>query len=153
MTWDKIHQLELREDYPAAIDALEERLRIDPSEREAVVRLGFNLWYGVVEANRMQKQLPTEKYAARFMDLFRQYRTRFEGDADFCWAFGLGISLFWFNFAGADEKLGEALLTRAKEIDPFYERMLHAGGQSEMAERFRGRGIFAKYYAIAEPIP
>lgn len=149
MTCDEIHGLELREDYPAAIDALEARLRTDPSEREVVIRLGFNLWYVVVEADRMQKQLPTEKYAARFMDLFNRYRTQLEGDADFCWVFGLGMSMFWYHFPGANKELGEALLTQAKEIDPFYERMFREHGQAEIAERFRGRGIFAKYYAIA----
>lgn len=143
-----IHDLEVREDYPAAIDALEERLLSAPSERETVIRLGFNLWYAVVEADRMQKQLPTERYATRFMELFHEYRTRLDGDADFCWAFGLGISLFWFQFPGADESLGAALLARAKELDSFYTRMQ----QSEMIQRYRGRGIFASYYAIAQPI-
>ena len=47
---DQIHELEVREDYPTAIDALEERVRADPSDREAVIRLGFNFWYAVVRA-------------------------------------------------------------------------------------------------------
>jgi hypothetical protein len=148
LSLDDIHELEVRDDYPAAIDALEERLRADPSERETVIRLGFNLWYAVVEADRMQKQLPTERYATRFMELFREYRSRFDSDADFCWAYGVGISLFWFQFLGADESLGVGLLARAKELDSFYTRMQ----QSEIIERYRGRGIFAKYYAIAQPI-
>src|SRR5687768_9471435 len=89
LSWPEIHNLEMGEDYPAAIDALEERLRADPSDQEAVIRLGFNLWY-VVEGSicgRIQKSLPTERYAIRFMDLFHEY-TRFESNADFCWAFG-----------------------------------------------------------------
>lgn len=144
---EHIHGLEVREDYPAAIDALEHRLRENPTEREAVVRLGFNLWYATHEQSRMGIHLPTERYASRFMELFREYRPLVQDDADFCWAFGLGISLFWFEFPGADERLGEALLARAKELDPFYARM----DQEEMRERFRGRGIFASYYAITEP--
>ena len=142
-----IHELEVREDYPAAIDMLEERLRADPSERETVVRLGFNLWYAANEEARMRQGLPVERYASRFMELLREYQSQLDSDADFCWAFGLGISLFWFEFPGADEALGEALLARAKELDPFYVRL----DQEEMHERFRGRGIFASYYAIAEP--
>lgn len=137
--------MEVREDYPAVIDALEERLRAHPSDRETVVRLGFNLWYAVVEVIRMQKPLPIEHYAVRFMELFHKYRSHFETDADFCWAFGLGMSLFPLEFPGADETLGEALLERAREQDPFWRRMQH----DEMIERFRGRGIFAKYYAAA----
>ncbi len=149
LTWSHLHDLEVREDYPAAIDALEARLRADPAEREAVIRLGFNLWYAVVEADRMQKRLPTAAYAARFMELLRLYQSEMQDDADFCWAFGLGISLFWFDFPEADEAMGLALVRRAEEIDPFYRRMFGAAAQGELAERFRGRGILAKYYAVA----
>jgi hypothetical protein len=147
LPWDQIHELEVGEDYPAAIDALEDRLQQHPLEREAVLRLGFNLWYAIHEEARMRKGLPTERYASRFMELFREHRSQMEGDADFCWAFGLGLSLFWFEFPGADDQLGEALLARAKDLDPSYARM----DQEEMSTRFRGRGIFASYYAIAEP--
>lgn len=42
--WSKIHELEVGEEYPLALDALEERLRADPFDPEAVIRLGFNLW-------------------------------------------------------------------------------------------------------------
>jgi hypothetical protein len=147
MPWNQIHELEVGEDYPAAINALEDRLQRHPVEGEAVVRLGFNLWYAAHEDARMHRGLPTERYASRFMELFREHRPQMEGDPDFCWAFGLGLSLFWYDFPGADESLGETLLTRAKELDPFYARM----DPQEMRVRFRGRGIFARYYAIAEP--
>lgn len=145
--WDQIHELEIGQDYPAAIDALEERLQQHPLEREAVIRLGFNLWYATHEEALMRKDLPTERYASRFMELLREHRSQMDDDADFCWAFGLGLSLFWFEFPGADEHLGEALLARAKKLDPFYDRM----DQEAMSARFCGRGIFASYYAIAEP--
>lgn len=39
LSWERIHELEVREDYPAAIDALEERLGAIPSDKEAVIRL------------------------------------------------------------------------------------------------------------------
>ena len=149
LSWSEIHELEVREDYPAAIDVLEERLRADPDDREAVIRLGFNLWIATTEAMRMQKSLPTELYAARFVELFRQYRSRLETNADFCWAFGLGISLDWFDFPGTDQALGNALMERARELDPFWRRIYQADGQAELAERFRGRGIFASYYGVA----
>jgi hypothetical protein len=151
LSWNQLHDLEVREDYPAAIDALEERLRANPSEKEAVIRLGFNLWYATVEDARMQKGLPVERYATRFMELFRQYQTQFESDADFCWAFGQGISLSWYEFPGADERLGEALLQRAKQLDAFYASFYAPRTQGEIIERFRGRGIFARYYAVAQP--
>lgn len=138
----------MREEYPAAIDALEERLAADPTEQETVIRLGFNLWYAVAEAERMAKRLPIERYAARFMALLRQYQGRFGQDADFCWAYGLGTSLFWFLFPGATEELGDGLLARAKEIDSFYASLLQAGNQAGIAARFRGRGILAHYYAV-----
>jgi hypothetical protein len=147
LPWSEIHELEVREDYPAAINALEDRLRDYPSEKEAVVRLGFNLWYASHEDARMRKGLPTDRYSRRFMELFREYQSEMWTDADSCWVFGLGLSLFWYDIPGADEKLGEALLTRAKELDEFYVRM----DQEQMRIRFRGRGIFASYYSIAEP--
>ena len=46
-----------------------------------------------------------------------------DGEPDFCWAFGLGLSVFWFEFPGASDKLDGALLERAKELDPFYARL------------------------------
>ena len=140
----EIHLLEVREIYPSAIEALEERLLQNPLEGETVTRLGFNLWYATHEQARLRLPLPTEKYKARFMDLLNEYRPQMDADADFCWAFGLGISLFWFEFPGADENMGHELIERAKDLDSFYLRM----NQEEMRERFQGRGIFASYYAI-----
>lgn len=126
-------------------------MRHHPSEREVVIRLGFNLWYAAHEDARMRKGLPVEQYALRFMDLLHEHRLQMEGDSDFCWAFGLGLTLFWFEFPGADENLGEALLTRAKDLDPFYARLYIGKTQEEEIARFRGRGIFASYYGIVEP--
>lgn len=145
--WSHIHDLEVRYEYPAAIDALEARLAAEPNDREAVVRLGFNLWYAVVEACPMGKHLPVERYAQRFMELFRDYAARFSDDADFCWAFGLGMSLFWFDFPGATEVEGHRLLNRAKELDPFWSRIHDEGAD---LSRLRNRGIFAAYYRVAE---
>jgi hypothetical protein len=71
LSWKQIHSLEVHEDYPAAIDALEDRLRKHPLETETIVRRGFNLWYATHEEARMGKGLPTEQYANRFMQLFR----------------------------------------------------------------------------------
>jgi hypothetical protein len=146
----QIHELEVEEDYPAAIDALEERLAAAPNDREVLIRLGFNLWYAVVEADRMAKRLPVGRYAARFMALFREHEPRLGDDADFCWAYGLGLSMFWYEFPGATEELGDAMLARAKELDPFYENLLCEGSQEATAERFRGRGILASYYGAVD---
>jgi hypothetical protein len=145
LSWKRIHDLEVREDYPAAIDALEERLNAFPSDKEVVIRLGFNLWYAVAEEARLRRTLPTESYVRRFVELFRTYQPQLEDDADFCWAFGLGISLDGHLFPGLDERVGEILLGRARELDHFYVRMQ----QEEMNSRFRGRGIFASYYGIS----
>jgi hypothetical protein len=59
-SWQEIHALEVSEDYPAAIDALEERLREEPDDAEAVVRLAFNLWYVVAERDGLGTQLPLD---------------------------------------------------------------------------------------------
>jgi hypothetical protein len=139
--------LEVGEEYPAAIDALEARLAIDPEDHEAVRRLGFNLWYAVVEQMRMGKELPVEDYARRFMELYRQYADQLADDADFCWAFGLGMELFWFELPGATEEEGTRLLDRARATDPFWERFGQGVGHD--TSRLRNRGIFAAYYNVA----
>ena len=144
-SWPHVHDLEVREDYPSAIDALEARLAIDPDDHEAVRRLGFNLWYAVIEQMRMGKELPVEEYARRFMDLYRAYASRLAGDADFCWAFGLGMSMFWYNFPGATEEEGNRLLERARQLDPMWAS-LHEHGTD--LSRLRGRGIFQSYYNV-----
>jgi hypothetical protein len=149
LSWPQIHVLEISEDYPAAIDALEERLRADPAETEAVIRLGFNLWYAVEENARMEKDLPVDDYARRFMELFHQYRHALIDNADFCWAFGLGMELFWYNFPGATEELGKSLLENAGKRDSFWSRFEKcACSAAEMEAHFKGRGIFQSYYNV-----
>lgn len=138
--------MEVNEDYPSAIDALETRLAINAEDYEAVRRLGFNLWYAMVEQMRMGMDLPVEDYARRFMQLYREYETKLAEDADFCWAFGLGMSMFWFNFTGATEEKGNRLLERARRLDPVWER-LHENDAD--LSRLKGRGIFAAYYDVA----
>ena len=144
-SWPHIHDLEVREDYPAVIDALESRLNADPADDEAVRRLGFNLWYAVVEQARMGKTLPVEQYAGRFMQVYRAYAHRLADDADFCWAFGLGMSLFWYNFPGATEAEGNRLLDHARHLDPMWQRVGEDGADMS---RLKGRGIFAAYYDV-----
>jgi hypothetical protein len=146
-SWPRIHEFEVREDYPAAIDALEARLAADPLDPEAVRRLGFNLWYAVVEQRRMGKDLPVEEYATRFMQLYRQYAHALADDADFCWAFGLGMSLFWHDFPGATEEEGNRLLDRARLLEPFWRSLGQPNIEQDMS-RLRDRGIFAAYYNV-----
>ena len=127
---EKIHELECKEDYPAAIDELEEYVRINPNSAEAVIRLGFNLWYAVEGADRMRKTLLREKYSARFMELFNTYRNILWNNSDFCHSFGLGLNLFYYYFVPdakdikvlkSYELLGKRLLRRARKIDPFWK--------------------------------
>ena len=147
-SWPTIHDLEVHEEYPAAIDALECRVAADPEDSEAVIRLGFNLWYAVVEQLRMGKPLPTAQYAKRFMDLYERYSTTLADSADFCWAFGLGMSLFHHDFPGASAEEGEKLLGRARSLDAFWARFTEPGAEVDMA-RIRNRGIFTAYYNVA----
>lgn len=162
LTLAEIHELEVTESYPAAIDALEERLKTHPAEEETVVRLGFNCWLVAEEGERIDPTLSTEQYAERFMELFRTYKDTFSESADFCFAFGLGMSLFWYLYPGATERQGKALLKRASKLDSFYKTIItpistfarwryrtgrHAS-QEALARRFSGRGVLAKYYAV-----
>jgi hypothetical protein len=149
--WPHIHDLEMTEEYPAAIDALEARLAADPQDVEAVRRLGFNLWYAVVENGLLRHPVPAEAYATRFMKLYRQYAEPFAEDADFCWAFGLGLSLFPYYFTDPSdqeslrrlEDEGNRLVERAGVLNPMWAK-IHSEG-SDLA-RFKGRGIFESYY-------
>jgi hypothetical protein len=148
LPWDDIHALEVAEDYPAAIDALESRLSQNPAETEAIIRLGFNLWYAVVEDTRMGKRLPTAQYAQRFMDLLHQYHESLQSNADFCWAFGQGIHLFWHELSGATEQLGQSLINRACALDSFWARFWTDVSDFEAGERLKDRGILANYYNV-----
>ena len=149
LSLSEIHEFEIREDYPTAINKLEAHLEENPTGPETVIRLGFNLWYTVIENDRIGKNLPTEDYASRFMALFHTYRERFWKNADFCWAFGKGINLFWYHFPGATEELGQTLIDRASELDPFYERFWSDLPPCAVRDRFKGRGILALYYDVA----
>ena len=63
--WQTLHRLEMNEEYPAAIEALEAALRAAPDSEELIIRLGFNLWYAVAEQARFDAPLPAELYAKR----------------------------------------------------------------------------------------
>ncbi len=162
LSLDEIHELEFRDSYPAAIVALEQRLVAHPDEEETVVRLGFNYWLIAEEGDRIDPSLPTEQYAEKFMELFRAYESEFSAKPDFCFAFGLGMSLFWWLFPGATERKGKTLLRQAARLDPFYRRMItpitwfakwrwRSGrhpSHEELAQRFSGRGVLARYYGV-----
>lgn len=135
---EEIHELEVNECYPEVIEALEERVSADFEDWESVIRLGFNLWYAIVENDRLQLNLPVEKYAPRFMDLLHEYTPKMSDNADFCWAYGLGLDLFPHLFPDATPELGKELMKRAREIDSFYAAF---GDQPSIQKRFGGRGI------------
>jgi hypothetical protein len=146
---DEIHNLEKAEQYPEVIDSLEERLKKDPSDIETVIRLGFNLWYAAHENQRMQKQLPEGKYRKRFMELLRIYKRSLWNNPDFCWAYGLGLALFWYEFPDASEKIGKELINQACKLDPFWAAVKNQNATlAEMKKRLKGRGIFEVYYNL-----
>lgn len=149
LSLNQIHELEVNERYPDAIDALEDRLLAFPCEPETVIRLGFNLWYAVAEADRMALQLPVDEYGKRFMELLGRHRSALSDNADFCWAFGLGLELFWHYFPDGSEDEGMALTARAGELDAFWQSLFDGTiTQKKIAQRLAGRGIFASYYAV-----
>ena len=157
-TWEGISRKEIAEDYPGAIEALEWRLREDPKEREAVVRLGFNYWLAISGSERLRSKVPMVRYAARFLELLRTYESRLSVDADFCWVYGLPLSMQYYDFArnGRDlEELdslrswGEKLLESAASLDGFYKKLQSGQAtQDELASRFGGRGCLARYYNV-----
>lgn len=102
-------------------------MQAHPHDPEIVIRLGFNLWLAVVEANRIGLKLPIDAYAKQFVWLFRQYESELRNNADFCWAFGLGIELFWFSFPGMTEEEGKAWTARACARDAFGPDFMMAG--------------------------
>lgn len=145
----EIGQLEITGAYPRAIEALEGLLHRDPGNIEIVARLGFNLWYAAHEADRMGKRLPVESYRKRFMELLREHREKGLSSGEFCWAFGLGLDLFWYEFPGATETMGPDLLSRAEKLDPFWMRIRKGNvKQVEIDRRFKDKGIFSSYYQV-----
>lgn len=138
-----IHKLEVAETYPNAIDQLEKRIAEGYTDSETVIRLGFNLWYAVAEESRLKLPIPSEAYRSRFVGLWQDYQSRLNDDPDFCWAFGLGVSLFAHEFDSISEAEGDELLARAAQLDPFYRGQFDS---ADLSVRFTGRGIFESYY-------
>jgi hypothetical protein len=146
---EKAHRLEIDHDYPEAIEFLESALRNDPGNPEIVTRLGFNLWIIATEGDRFGLGDLQAPCARRFMALYREFKSTMYHDADFCWVFGLAMSMFWYMLPGASKELGNELLYQAGQLDPFWKRFSsNQISQKELAERFRNRGIFASYYAV-----
>lgn len=143
LSLSEIHELEVTETYPGAIDELEKRIAEGYSDSETVIRLGFNLWYAVAEEYRLKLSIPGEAYRTRFVNLWRDFQGRMGDEPDFCWAFGLGASLFAHDFDGISEADGNRLLERAGQLDPFYAGELDTAG---LSARFTGRGILESYY-------
>lgn len=156
--WDEITERENGQEYPVAIALLERLLGADPNATEAVVRLGFDYWLAMAEADRLGLDVPVQTYARRFLALLKQHEESRNEPADFCWAYGLPLSLHYYYFATdgtnaaeleSHKAHGERLLERAAALDGLYAK-LQAGEatQEEVAERFRGRGSFAGYYGV-----
>ncbi len=157
-SWDEIYDLELDYKYPAIIEALEGRLKDNPEDKEAIIRLGFHYWYIIIECDCLKVNIPYEQYTARFRELLEKHKEPLGNDADFCFSYGLGLSMFYYHFVPdaknvkslkAYESLGKKLLKKAASIDPFYKkhRKLKAT-QEEIAQHFSGRGCFLKYYNV-----
>lgn len=146
-SWEEIHTLEMREALTEAINALENRLQVDPTEIETVIRLGFDYWYILAEEFCMGIFIPYDQYASRFMQLLRQYEPALINNADFHMSFGLGLFLFPFYFPGGTESEGKRLIDRAKQLDDFWKSQ-QSGTVTEDArhKRFRGRGILQYYF-------
>ena len=147
LSWKEIHELEVTGAYPQAIEALEARLSGETFDPEAVIRLGFNYWYCVVEKDVEDLKVPADEYAKRFMELFDEYKALLANHADFCWAFGLGMSLCWYYFPGATEEMGKELLERSKALDPFW-RNAFCATKEDKAKKLSGRGILSWYYNV-----
>lgn len=159
LSWDKIYYLEINEKYPEAINAIEDKLKETPGNAETVIRLGFNLWFAIVEDDRMKLNLPIEQYANRFMELLNEYRSKLQDNADFCFSYGLGLSSDYYRFVkNANdikelkkcEKLGKDILKRASKIDSFYKKVIKGKvSKDELSEHFKGRGCFERYFNIS----
>jgi hypothetical protein len=155
-SWDEIYELEVNLVYPAAIEALEERLKGNPDEKEAVIRLGFHYWFVIAESGVVCQPVAVEEYAARFRELLWTYMDILGNDADFCFSYGLGLSMFFYNLVAsmddleAYEALGKKLMKKAASLDAFYKRFnKQKVTQEEIAQHFSGRGCFARYYGVA----
>jgi len=157
-TWEDIYNLEITQQYPDAIVAIEERLQLNSSENEAIIRLGFLLWLGIVEKDRLELNISQQSYAKRFRELLNANRSNYDNNADFCFSFGYGLSIDYFYFVEdakdinelkSYESIGKTLLEKAMELDPFYSKLLKGEiTQKEISEHFVNRGCILKYYGI-----
>lgn len=157
-SWDEIYVLEVNYKYPTIIEALEERLKENPDDKEAVIRLGFHYWYITAEYRCLDLNIPWEQYTARFRELLETYKDTLGNDADFCFSYGLGLDLFHYhlvpdandvNSLKAYESLGKKLLKKAESLNPFYKKFNKSKvTQKEIAQHFSARGCFLKYYNV-----
>ena len=158
LSWNEIYDLEVGFKYPAIIEALEERLKEDPNDKEAVIRLGFHYWFITAEYQCLKLNIPFEQYTTRFRELLETYKDTFGNDADFCFSYGLGLELFFYYFVPdakdaksvkAYETLGKKLLKKAASLDPFYKKFNKSKAtQEDIAQHFSGKGCFLKYYNV-----
>jgi hypothetical protein len=158
LSWDEIYILEANYKYPDIIDALEERLKENPDDKEAVIRVGFHYWFITVEYDCLKVKIPFEQYTARFRELLETYKDKFGNDADFCFSYGLGLDMFYYNFVPdakdikslkAYESLGKKLLKKTASLEPFYKKFRkRKATQEDIAQHFSGRACFLKYYNI-----
>ena len=157
-SWEEIYNLEITEQYPAAIEAIEERLKSNSEKEEGVIHLGFLYWLGIVEDERLNLNVSFQQYAARFRELLNTYQSVFDNNADFCFSYGFGLSMDYYYFArdakdtkelNLYESLGKSLLEKAKRLSPFYKKLLNGKvSQQEISQHFAKRGCFLKYYSI-----
>jgi hypothetical protein len=153
LSLNHIHCLEVDEDFRGAIKALEERLMEFPEDPETVIRLGFILWLTASNFGRIDIPENFERECgSRFVSLYDKYESKLSENADFCWAFGLGMSLFGECLPGASGELGEFLLAKAKTLDPFWKNLLGESerklGEDEIRKKLQGRGALASYYGV-----
>lgn len=156
-SWEEIFNLEINGQYSVAIEAIEGRLKSDPEEKESVIRLGFLYWLGLCQDIELHLGIHFQQYTERFRELLNTYQSAFKDNADFCFSYGLALSLDYYHFAidGTNAKelnfyksMGEALYKNAMKLDQFYMKLSKGkASQGEIADHFANRGCFLRYYA------
>jgi hypothetical protein len=148
-----------------AITAYEERYTLGENDKETVLRLLFLYWYALVEPPYITGLDDVCEPAVRFVTLFEESESKYQGDFEFSLIVGYLLSLAPFLFGDQEkwEDKSSELLARAAHLEPTnpiidaVKRDIHPASeaflkafsdksiQSLFKDRFSNRGYMGVY--------
>ena len=132
---------------PLLFETPPEKNIIEPNSRNIIIQLGFIYWYVIVEKDCLKLDIDAEIYSSKFLTLLSEKSEEFKDDADFYWAYGLGLEIGcgYFGKNEIEIKLkAESFIEKACEIDCFFKKMVNGSASNqEIRDHFKDLSVFA----------